>query len=187
MAAERVQRLRKLCALADQRPVDLLRLMESIQGRSIEEDEIAKKEFVRRLPAQTQLIVRFQADVFTVEQLAQMTDRLASVPVMHDMSPNFAITHAESSRENEVVSLSFLHQQLSKLTNSNDSIAAEVAELNRSVSYTGNRRLRGGPRRARMYRSLNVEGLCWYHLVWGSRATKCADGCRQAEKGRTGR
>ena len=67
--------------------------MERILGRSIEGDEIAKEEFVRRLPAQTQLIVRSQADLFTVEQLAQVADRLASVPVMHEMSPNFAITH----------------------------------------------------------------------------------------------
>ena len=127
-----------------------------------------------------QLIVRSPADLFTVEQLAQMADRLASVPVMDEMSPNFAITHAESSRENEVMSLSFLHQQLSKLTTSNDIIATEVSELNRSVSCTGNHRSRGGPRRARMYRGLNAEGLCWYHLVWGSSATKCADGCLYA-------
>ena len=92
--AERVQRLRKLGPLADQRSSDLLRLMGRILGRSIEGDEIAKEEeFVRRLPAQTQLIVRSQADLFSVEQLAQVADRLASVPVMHDMPPNFAITH----------------------------------------------------------------------------------------------
>ena len=102
-----------------------------------------------------------------MEQLAQIADRLASVPVMHEMSPNFAITHAESSRENEVVSLSSLHQQLSRLTTSNDIIAAEVAELKRSVSYTRNRRSRGGPRRARMYRSLNAEGALLVSLGLG--------------------
>ena len=85
------------------------------------------------------------------------------------------------------MSLSSLHQQLSKLTTSNDIIAAEVAELKRSVSYTGNRRSRGGPRRARMYRGINAEGLCWYHWVWGSSATKCANGRRQAGHGRAGR
>ena len=53
----------------------------------IEGDEIGQKEFLRRLPAQTQLIVRFQTDLFTLEQLAHMADRLASVPVMHDCPP----------------------------------------------------------------------------------------------------
>ena len=100
--AERMQRLRKLGPLTDQRPSDLLRQMERILGRSIEGDEIGREEFIRRLPAQTQLIVRSQADLFTVEQLA---DRLASVPVIHEVSPNFAITHAEASREDEVISL----------------------------------------------------------------------------------
>ena len=56
-----------------------------------------------------------------------MADRLASVPVMHEVSPNFAITHAEASRGDEVISLVSLHQQLSKLTASNDIISAEVA------------------------------------------------------------
>ena len=120
--AERMQRLRELGQLTDQRPSDLLRKMERILGRSIEGDEIGLEEFIRRLPAQTQLIVRSQADLFTVEQLAQMDDRLASVPVMHEVSPNFAIAHAEASRENEVISLVSLHQQLSKLTASNDII-----------------------------------------------------------------
>ena len=73
--AERIQRLRKMGPLADQRPSALLRIMERILGRSIDGDEIAKEEFVRRLPAQTQLIVRSQADLFTVEQLAQMADQ----------------------------------------------------------------------------------------------------------------
>ena len=105
-----------------------------------------------------------------------MADRLASVPVMHEVSPNFAITHAEASREDEVISLVSLHQQLSKLTASNDIISAEVAEIKRSTSYTGNNRSRGvsradtmSGRRSRMYRGLNAEGLCWYHLVWGGR------------------
>ena len=56
--AERMQRLRKLGPLTDQRPSDLLRRMDCILGRSIEGDEIGQEEFIRRLPAQTQLIVR---------------------------------------------------------------------------------------------------------------------------------
>ena len=71
--AEHMQRLLKLGPLTDQRPSDLLRLMERILGRSIEGDEIGQEEFLHRLPAQTQLIVRFQADLFTDEQMA---DRL---------------------------------------------------------------------------------------------------------------
>ena len=119
-------------------------------------------------------IVRSQTDLFTVEHLAQMADRLASVPAVHDVSTNFAITHADASREDEGISLASIHQQLSKLTASNDVISAEVAELKRSTSYSGNHRSRGvsradttSGRRSRMYRGLNAEGLCWYHLVWG--------------------
>ena len=171
--AERMQRSRQLVPLTDQRPSDLLRQMERILGRSIEGDKIGQGEFLRRLPAQTQLIVRYQTYLFTVEQLAQMGDRLASVPVMHDVSPNFAITHADASREDQGVSLASIHQQLSKLTASNDVISAEVVELKRSTSYSGNHRSRGvscadttSGIRSRKDRGLNA-GLCWYHLVWG--------------------
>ena len=86
--AERVQRLRKLGPLTDQRPSDLLRQMERILGQSIEGDEIGQEQFILRLPAQTQLIVRSQADPFTIEQLAQMADQLASVSVMHKCLPS---------------------------------------------------------------------------------------------------
>ena len=120
--AERIQRLRQLGPLTDQRQSDLQRRMERILGRSIEGDEIGREEFLNRLPAQTQLIVR---SLFTVEQPAQMADGQASVPVMHDVSANFAITHAEASREHEIISLASLHQQLSKLMASNDIISAE--------------------------------------------------------------
>ena len=64
--AERMQRLRQLGQLTDQRPSDLLRQMERILGQSIEGDEIGQEEFLRRLPAQTQLIVRSQTYLFTV-------------------------------------------------------------------------------------------------------------------------
>ena len=92
--------------------------------------------------------------------------------VMHEVSPNFANTHADASREDEVISLASIHQQLSKLTASNDIISAEVAELKRSTSYSGNHRSRcvsradtTSGRRSKMYRGPNAEGLCWYHLV----------------------
>ena len=123
-----------------------------------------------------------------------MADRLASVPAMQATSPSFSVTQAEASREDDVVTLASLHQQLARLTTSNDLISAEVAELKRSTPYAGNRRARGGSRsetvasrRSRMYRGLNADGLCWYHLVWGANANKCSEGCRQAGNGRAGR
>ena len=189
--AERVQRLRALGPQPDQRPSDLLRLMERILGRSLQGDQIATEEFLSKLPAQTQLIVRAQTDLFTVEQLAQMADRLASVPSIQETSKNFAIAEA-TPRDDGVVTLASLHQQLSKLATSNDMISSEVAELRRASSY--GRRARGGSRagalqgrRPRMYRGLNSDGICWYHLAWGATASKCSDGCRQAGNSRAGR
>ena len=81
--AERVQRLHALGPLGDQRPSDLLRMIESILGRTVQGDESATEEFITRLTERIQLIVRAHADIFTVEQIAEMINRLFSVPVTH--------------------------------------------------------------------------------------------------------
>ena len=188
--AERIQRLRKLGPLtSDQRPSDLLRLIERILGRNIDDDEIAKEEFLRRLPAQSQLIIRSQTDIFTVGQLAQMADRLASMPVL---SQDFGISRVEVSRDDDAVTLTSINLQLSKLTSSNERISGEVNALKMSPAFaqSANRSSRAvsrdSPRRLRMFRGINDDGLCWYHQVWGTSARKCADGCRNAGSDRTG-
>ena len=189
--AERIQRLLKLGPLtSDQRPSDLLRLIERILGRDIDDDEIANEEVLRRLPAQTQLIVRSQTDIFTVGQLAQMADRLASVPVI---TQDFGISRVELSRDDDAVTLASINLQLSKLTSSNERISGEVNALKMSPVFaqSSKRSSRGIsrdiPRRSRMFRGINADGLCWYHQVWGSSARKCADGCRHAGNDRAGR
>ena len=115
---------------SDQRPSDLglLRLIERILGRNINGDAIAKEDFFRRLPAQSQLIVRSQTDIFTVGQLAQMADRLASVPVI---SQDFEILRVQVSRDDDAVTLASINVQLSKVASSNERISGEVNALKR--------------------------------------------------------
>ena len=72
---------------------------------------------MRSLPALMQLIVRSQRDIFTVAQLAQMADRLASVLVI---SQDFGISRVELSRDDDAVTLASINLQLSKLTSSNE-------------------------------------------------------------------
>ena len=94
-------------------------------------------------------------------------------------------------QEDDVITPASLHQQLAKLTTSNDVSSAEVSEQKRSTPYGGNRRACSDShsetvpsRRSRMYRGLE---LCWYHLAWGANANKCSEGCRQAGNSRAGR
>ena len=126
--AERIQRLRKLGPLTlDQRPSDLLRLIERILGRNIDDDEIAKEEFLRLLPAQTQLIIRSQTDIFTVGQLAQMADRLASVPVISQDFASGSVTWWWC----RYISVN----QSLKLTSSTERISGEVNALKMSPAF----------------------------------------------------
>ena len=129
--AERVQRLRALGPLGDRRPSDLLRLIERILGRSIQGDDIATEEFLMRLPGQTQLIVRAQADVFTVEQLAKMADRLISVPGIQS-GASVAELHQPTPAPDEPITLASLHRQLSTLASNSDKMSYELAQLKKA-------------------------------------------------------
>ena len=188
--AERVQRLRALGPLGDRRPSDLLRLIERILGRSIQGDDIATEEFLMRLPGQTQLIVRAQADVFTVEQLAKMADRLISVPGIQS-GASVAELHQPTPAPDEPITLASLHRQLSTLASNSDKMSYEVAQLKKAtyqLPRSGSRTSAPNTqRRVKMFRGLNDEGTCWYHVAWGAGAHKCIDGCRQAGNGRAGR
>ena len=93
--SERVQRLRALGLLADQRSPDLLLLIEGILGLPIEGGVIATEGFLMRFQSQIQLIVPAQAGIFTVEQLAKMADRLASVPTIQGASANVNVVQEE--------------------------------------------------------------------------------------------
>ena len=53
----------------------------------------ATEGFLVRLPSQIHLMFRAPADIFTVEQLAKMADRLASVPTIQGASANFKMAH----------------------------------------------------------------------------------------------
>ena len=164
-------------------------MIERILGRTVQGDEIATEEFLTRLPERIQLIVRAQADIFTVEQMAKMADRLVSVPVTHG---TFSVTQThQPHQEVEPLTMSTLHRQMALLTSSNERMIAEVGQLKKT--YRGPQ---GGSRtnaassernRLKMFRGLNDEGVCWYHAAWGSNARKCVNGCRQAGNDRAGR
>ena len=128
--AERVQRLHALGPLGDKRPSDLLRMIERILGRTVQGDEIATEDFLTRLPERIQLIVRAQADIFTVEQMAKMADRLVSVPVTHG-TLSVAQSH-QPRQEVDPLTMSTLHHQMAILTSSNERMIAEVGQLKKT-------------------------------------------------------
>ena len=187
--AERVQRLHALGPLGDQRPSDLLRIIERILGRTVQGDEIATEEFLTRLPERIQLIARAQADIFTVEQMAKMADRLVSVPVTHG---TFSVAQSHQPRQEvELLTMSTFHHQMALLTSSNERMIAEVGQLRRLIvafNVVHERMSQAlNVNRLKMFRGLNDEGVCWYHAAWGSNARKCVNGCRQAGNGHVGR
>ena len=150
-------------------------LIERILGRTVQGDEIATEEFLTRLPERIQLIVRAQADLFTVEQMAKMADRLVSVPVTHGA---FSATQShQPHQEVKLLTMSTLHRQMALLTSNNERMIAEVGQLNKT--YRGPQ---GGSRtnaassernRLKMFRGLNDEGVCWYHAPCPSKVTAC--------------
>ena len=161
--AERVHRLHALGPLGDQLPSDLLCMIERIPGGTVQGDEIATEEFLTRLPERIQLILRAQADIFTVEQMAKMSDRLVSVPVTNG---TFSVTQShQPHQEVEPLTMSTLRRQMALLTSSNERMIAEVGLKKTYRGPQGGSRTNAASSERnilKMFLGLNDECVCWY-------------------------
>ena len=164
-------------------------MIEWILGGTVQGNEIANEEFLTRLRERIQLIVRAQADIFTVDQMAKMADRLVSVPVTHG---TFSVAQSHQPHQKvEPLTMSTLHRQMALLTSVNERMIAEVGQLKKTYRGPQGGSLTNAAsserNRLKMFRDLNDEGVCWYRAAWGSNARKCVNGCRQAGNGHAGR
>ena len=81
-----------------------------------------------------------------------------------------------SSMPNRKTHHSTPHRQVAMLTESNDRIVAELAQLSRKTrrsatsTRSGSGTANSEHRRPKMYRGLHDECICWYHAAWGAEA-----------------
>ena len=158
------------------------RMIERILGRTVQGDEIATEEFLTILLERIQMTVLAQASIFTVKHIANMVDRLVSVPVTRG---TFSVAQShQPHQEDDTLPMSTLHRQTALLTSLNERMIAEVGHLKKTYRghQCGSRMNVARSERRRMFRGLHDEGVCWCRAAWGYNARKYVNGCSQSGK-----
>ena len=188
-SASELKRLHQLLTaeeLGDRKPTQLLRRMEQLLGGAKLESSIFTQLFLQRLPHHAKSILASSRYVITVNQLAQLADRIIEVHVSSTpgisniISPNAApsLQPSDCSDGDDVKSLADQVQQLT----------LQVQSLTKELHQDRGRPSRS-PRRGRYNRSRSrsrdgekqntsyAGAECWYHWRYGDQAQRCTSPC----------
>lgn len=168
-AASEQRRLQQLFTsedLGDRKPSQLLRRMQQLLGdRAAATDSAFLRElFLQRLPVNVRVALAPTADTITVEDLAQLADRVVEVA-----APSIS---SVADPKPEVEQLRVEVNRLTDLVNS----------LSKKERTT--RRRSPSPRRPP---SPSSHPVCWYHERFGDSARKCRPPCSKSGNDQAGR
>ena len=150
----RLQQLFNAEELGDRKPSQLLRRMQQLLGDKANTTDGAfmRELFLQRLPSNVRMVLASTPDAGSLDELAQLADKIAEVATPSISSVNTS-TEFEHLRQ-EVSELKLLIQTLKQ----------------------PNRRSRGrSPSPA-------PQGLCWYHAKFGDSARKCKPPCAKSSE-----
>ena len=176
--------------LGDRKPTQLLRRMEQLLGGAKLESSIFTQLFLQRLPHHAQSILASSRDAMTVNQLAQLADRIVEVHV--SSSPgisNISSTNAaaapspQSSACSHGDDVKTLADQVMQLTLQVQSLTTELHQDRGRSSRSPKRgrfnrsrsRSRDGERQNTSQSHAGAE--CYYHWRYGEQAQKCTSPC----------
>jgi hypothetical protein len=164
--------------LGDRKPTQLLRKMQQLLGNRPSLDASFLKElFLQRLPPNVRMVLASTPDGTTLDQLAEMADKIVEVA-----SPSMS---ALSKPSTESTTPTHVTEGLKQLQ-------SEVVRLGKLVNkLTRNRSSSRGnhhPRRSPTPPSTDhpSESLCWYHSTYGEKAQKCRHPCTWSSNGQAG-
>ncbi|XP_014778317.1 uncharacterized protein LOC106874913 [Octopus bimaculoides] len=153
--------------------------MRQLLGENNLPDRILKQIFVKRLPANTQVILASAKESTTIEELAEMADRIAeSTNPFATVAPVASSTNpfTDPPKSSEMLELRALIAQQSAQT---QTLAAQLQELTvRDRSSRDHSPYRHfNRRRSRSPSATRRSGLCFYHAKFGKDAHSCRPPC----------
>lgn len=152
--------------LGDKRPSVLLRQMQELAGPLVGA-ELLKSLWLQRLPAQMQAILA-SSDI-ELKKLAAMADKIADVTSPNQLSSiDLKGTTNDSGATQKV--LNDLQHQISDLNR-------KVDKLFVACSRSRSRSRNSSKQRGLVNRSPSRNTVCWYHVRFGEKATKCIKPC----------
>lgn len=170
---KRLQQLLTDEVLGDRKPTQLLRRMRQLLGDRVLEDSILRQLFLQRLPASVQMVITSAGDSMTMEQLAELADKVMAVSIpsqgVNSVTP-VATPTATADLQSEV---ELLRGEINRL----------AVQLQHQSSHPQRSRSRSRNRSSRPSRSSTPApdavdtGMCWYHANFGDNARKCHKPC----------
>lgn len=161
----RLQQLFSSEELGDRKPTQLLRQMQQLLGdrAGTLDSTFLKQLFLQRLPANIRTVLATAPTSTTLDELAELADRIAEVA-----TPTIATVTS--------------NQPASEL----EQLRAEISKLQVAIqSLTKDRRSRSpsrGPRLRSPGPPTSADTICWYHRRFGEAATKCTPPCSMAKQ-----
>lgn len=153
----RLQQLFNAEELGDRKPSQLLRRMQQLLGDKANDTDGAflRELFLQRLPSNVRMVLASTPDTGSLENLAQLADKVMEVAVPSVSGITAATTELEQLRQ-EVASLKTMLQALQQ---------PRGTSRGRSPSPAPQRR---------------PQGVCWYHAKFGDNAQKCKPPCSKS-------
>ena len=167
---QKLQRLLNELEFGDSKPSQLLRRMRQLWCGGGTDDAILRELFLQRLPGNVRMVLAPSASSITLDNLAEMADRIMEVS-----TPSIAAIHAPSvSSSSEIDSLRAEVRQLKELVQSLSLYSRSRDPRHRSPTPARRR----SPSPARHTPVSDDSTICWYHQRFGNAATKCRPPCR---------
>ncbi|CAI9728498.1 Hypothetical predicted protein [Octopus vulgaris] len=167
--------------LGDKTPSQLLRRMKQLLGDETLPEKIFKQLFLQRLPSNTQVVLASTRENTSLEELAELADKIAEVPhryptvsTVTPAAPSTNPFRAQTS-SSEISDLrALMMQQAAQI----QILTAQIQALKFSPQRRSTSRSRRDGRRSRSPSATrSSHDTCWYHRTFGTRAQKCTVPC----------
>ncbi len=168
-AASAQRKLQQLISgeeLGDRKPTQLLRRMQQLLGEQLgtagDANTFLRELFLQRLPASVRMVLASADPSMSINQLADMADKVMEVASSTTIS---AVSHPDLPEVKQ------LREEVTRLADLVASLTTKQNHhRNRSRSSSRQRRLSPAP-------SNQTHDLCWYHHKFGQEAKKCQEPC----------
>ena len=169
----RLQQLLTAEELGDRKPSQLLRHMQHLLGDSgpAPDSAFVRQLFLQRLPPSVRMVLASSSADLSLQQLAEMADRILEVSHVPTVAP---VTDPNVSEMRQLTTT------LTRLVAALDATLSHSRESSDSRRQSRPSRSPSRPPSRQQSRSSSPAGLCWYHRRFGSNARKCRPPCQHS-------
>lgn len=167
--------------LGDRKPTRLLRRMQQLLGDrpGLMDASFLKELFLQRLPHNVRMVLASTPDSTTLENLAELADKIIEVAAPPSVgavsAPTVAAVNTSLGQTTEV---EHLRADVTRLTKLVHELARPGTRPSSRSSVRSSRRSPTPP--------TTTDPLCWYHQKFGDQAQNCRSPCTWSSKGQAG-